>query len=114
MNTDTIATLTRRRAAPLHRTFPTWARDVTGDKVEWRIYAPHRFGGAVTSRIILPVSTSRRAAASEIRRHRAAIWGRDKQPVDSRETALELSPPIVPACTSATPVFDTHGQGSLF
>lgn len=65
-----------RRAPALHRTLPTWGRDVEGGTVTWRIYAPHRFGGAIVSHVILPASTSRVAAAAQLRHHRGIIWGR--------------------------------------
>lgn len=65
-----------RRPPPLHRTFPTWGRDVEGDTITWRIYAPHRFGGAIVSHVILPASTSRGSAAAMLRHHRRIIWGR--------------------------------------
>lgn len=75
-----LADLPNRRAPALHRTMPTWAREVKGDGlIEYRMYAPHPAGGALFVTDQFAPGTPRADVAARLRALRLVIWGRDKQ-----------------------------------
>lgn len=93
--------LPRRSASPLHRTFPTWAREPLPDgRVQWRMY--RRDGaGAFLIRYTCEPGTTRDAAAAAIRLYRNTLFSRDESDVDE---AVEIEKETQPeTLTSALP-----------
>lgn len=93
--------LPRRSAQPLHRTFPTWAREPLPEgRVQWRMY--RRDGtGAFLIRYTSEPGITRDAAASAIRLYRKTLFNRDESDVDEtadagKETQPEPSTPAPP------------------
>ena len=123
--------LPRRSAPPLHRTFPTWAREPLPEgRVQWRMY--RRDGtGAFLIRYTSDPGTTRDAAAAAIRLYRNTLFSCDKSDVDGAvETEKEAQPetltsalpeapqsiacPDVAAQASPTATFSSAAQQSLF
>lgn len=99
MNRPDLHKLSDRRAPALHRTLPTWSRERQADgSVQWRIYAPSRFGGALYAVRTFAADTPRSTVAAALRFHRRIIWGR---------SADAPSPVAVPA-PSAAPSSDVQ------
>lgn len=100
--------LPRRSAPPLHRTFPTWAREPLPEgRVQWRMY--RRDGtGAFLVRYTSEPGITREAAAAAIRLYRKTLFSRDESDVDEaaetgKETGKETQPePLTPAPPEAT------------
>lgn len=112
-----LSALPDRRAPALHRTFPTWARQVRDDgQIEWRIYVPHRLGGALFMAVPFDATASRSAVAAKLREYRKVLWGRDKV-----IGVAETSAPASPANPASSPDGDQQpaelkgtAQGALF
>ena len=107
----TLDQLGSRRARALHRTLPTWAREVTAQgKVQWRMYVPHQAGGALHIAATFSPDTPRREVADQLRIYRGALWGRDKvrgiaalaeQAAVESEPGGEATPMLEPAAAIA-------------
>lgn len=85
--------LPRRSAPPLHRTFPTWAREPLPEgRVQWRMY--RRDGtGAFLIRYTTDPGTTREAAAAAIRLYRNTLFHRNETDV---EEAVEIGAEVLP------------------
>lgn len=67
-----------RRAPPLHRTLPTWARERTTAGIEYRLYVPSTNGIAVFTRDTFALDQTRAEVAALLRGRRRMLWGRDR------------------------------------
>ena len=85
--------LPRRSAPPLHRTFPTWAREPLPEgRVQWRMY--RRDGtGAFLIRYTSDPGATRDAAAAAIRLYRNTLFHRNETDV---EEAVEIGAEVLP------------------
>lgn len=101
--------LPRRSAPPLHRTFPTWAREPLPEgRVQWRMY--RRDGtGAFLIRYTSDPGATRDAAAAAIRLYRETLFRRDETDVaEAMEIGAEaLSEPQTPAAAEAPQSIDS-------
>ena len=121
MGRPDIAVLGARRAKPLHRTFPTWAREPKGEgHVQWRMYRRHR-GGALFVVFDATPDMTRREVAVKLRDFRKVLFGRDKLEAELDEPSLPESAPELESAVQqpAPPATPTQnavagGQGSLF
>lgn len=112
-----LADLPDRRAPALHRTLPTWARQALDNgQIVWRIYVPHRLGGALFMVVQFGPTTPRSAVAVKLREHRKVLWGRDKvaEADSGSATAATSGPSAQPA--DGDPAHAPGGvtQGALF
>lgn len=88
-----VADLHRRGSAPLHRTFPMWAREPKGEGViEWRMYRGHQQGGALVVAFHSEPGMSRTDVAKGLRTFRNVLFGRDK--IKATEVATEAAGPL--------------------
>lgn len=96
--------LVDRRPPALHRTLPTWVRERQADgSVQWRIYAPSRFGGALYAVRTFAADTPRATVAAALRFHRRIIWGR------SAEVPPPAAAPPAPVAPSSDAQLDLFG-----
>lgn len=107
MNRPPLSQLTDRRAPPLHRTLPTWAREAKGDgHVQWRMYREHAAGGALYMVVDAREPMTRDQAAATLRQYRKVLFGRDKIEGQAPTPASPTPPPSVPV--------PEQGQATLF
>ena len=115
-----VSSLQRRGPAPLHRTFPMWAREPKGEGViEWRMYRGHASGSALVIASHSSPGMSRTEVARGLRTFRNVLFGRDK--IQATENAQEPAPPTPPtepagdhSSLPATVRLSAESQGSLF
>lgn len=118
MTRPPISDLGPRRSKPLHRTFPTWAREPKGGgHVQWRMYKAHRFGGALFIVFDATPDMTRQQVATKLHAFRKVLFGRDKTDEEDATTSPNQSKPApIDACNDQPSQASTQGlgQGSLF
>ena len=75
--------------------------------MQWRLYAPHRAGGASFMVFDAPAQTSRHVAAQHLRAIRKILYGRDA-------SEIEATTVTAPAAQQPEPSVPITGQGHLF
>lgn len=94
----------------MHRTLPTWAREpLANGNVQWRIYYPHRAGGAVYVIHDATPDMSRTEVAAKLRQYRRVLTGRDKHEGDAGGADIPPVAETVPPAPAAE-----FTQASLF
>ena len=122
-----VTDLQPRGSAPLHRTFPMWAREPKGEGVvEWRMYRGMKQGGALLVAFHSSPGMSRTDVAKGLRTFRDVLFGRDKikgsktiaeQPATTDDhQPHEPDPQPPPTNEQGAPVLlsSSEAQGNLF
>lgn len=89
-----LALLAARRAKPLRRTLPCWARCRLDDgRMEWRMYVPHPTGGALHARTAFDDDAMRSTVAAELRELRRDLFARRVGRAASLDPAMDADVP---------------------